>query len=288
MDVACTIAIGVVLALLSVAYGIRVAALGRAVHARVEAEGKSALVPKSMMEMLYWFAEPLVTGLMKLRVSPDEVTYASLSLGVVAGVLFASGHFGIGAAIAIVGSIGDALDGLLARRLGASSVSGEVLDSAIDRYVDFALIAGLAFHFRDQPATLVVALLALLGSFMVSYSTAKADELDVVPPRGSMRRGERCVLILGAATLAPVTELLRPRGAELPLELALGAIAIFANVSAIRRIGSIRAAVRARRAISKKKAAAAARTLSAAPPQPSSLPQDSLSGSARRVERAAE
>src|SRR6185436_1296956 len=100
---------------------------------------------------------------------------------------------------------------------------------AIDRYVDFALIAGIAFFFRYQPAPLVLSLVALVGAFMVSYSTAKADELEVVPPRGSMRRGERCVLLIGAAALAPVTALVGPLGVEAPLVLAVGVIAVFAN-----------------------------------------------------------
>src|SRR5262249_55414559 len=161
-----------------------------------DAEGKSALVPKSAMEMTYWIAEPIVTLFARVGLVPDDITWGSLALGAAAGIAFATGHFGLGAVIAVLGGAGDPPDRLLARRLGTASAAGEVLDAAVDRYTDFALITGVAFHFREQPLPLALSLLALLAAFMVSYSTAKADALGVVPPRGSMRRAERCVLLV--------------------------------------------------------------------------------------------
>lgn len=246
MDLACSIVLGLVVLALSVAYGVRVARRGRAHFARVEQEGRSALLAKGLMEMMCWWAQPIVGAFARLGVSPDAVTYGSLALGLGAGVAFAGGHFGLGALLAVAGAGGDAIDGLLARRLGVGSVAGEVLDAAVDRYVDFAMIAGVAFHFRERAAHFVVALLALQASFMVSYSTAKAEALRVAPPRGSMRRVERAVLLIGAAALMPVTALLGETWRELPILVALATIAALGNGSAIQRLASIRAIVRER------------------------------------------
>jgi CDP-diacylglycerol---glycerol-3-phosphate 3-phosphatidyltransferase len=243
MDLVCSIAICALALVVAIAYAVRVAVAGAAHHARVEAEGESALLSKSVMEMLMWCVQPVVTTLAKLRISADGVTYASLVLGLASGVALATGHFGLGALLALAAAGGDAVDGLLARHLGTGGRAGELLDAAVDRYVDFAFVAGLAIYFRADAPRVTVALLALHGGFMVSYSSAKAEALHVKAPRGSMRRVERAALLVGAASITPLVGLLSPAAQELPVLLALGAIAIFANISAIRRLAAIRAAV---------------------------------------------
>jgi phosphatidylglycerophosphate synthase len=249
MDLVCSIALGIVVLTLAIAYLVRVARLGRAHHPRVEAEGHSALLAKDVLEMLCWGAQPIVAACARLRITPDGVTYASLVLGIAAGVALGAGHFGLGSLLAVAAASGDAIDGLLARRLGVSSVAGEVLDAAIDRYVDFALLAGLAYYFRAGSTQLIIALLALLAAFMVSYSSAKAEALHVAPPRGSMRRVERAVLVIGSAWLAPITSsLIGETWRDLPLLAALATIAALGNASAIERLASIRASVRQRAA----------------------------------------
>lgn len=246
MDLACSIGICLLLLTVSVAYGVRFAFAGAAHHARVEAEGRSALMSKSVMEMLVWCIQPVVVALAKLGITANAVTYASLALGLTSGAALATGHFGIGALLALAAAGGDAIDGLLARYLKTSSAGGEVLDAAVDRYVDFAFVAGLAVHFRADAAMLVLALLALQGGFMVSYSTAKAEALRVAPPRGSMRRVERAALLIGAATVTPIAALFGPEPKDLPILLALGAIAVLGNLSAIQRLATTRAVVRER------------------------------------------
>lgn len=244
VDLACTIVLIGLLLSIGAAYAVRVARAGTAHHARVDAEGKSALLAKGVMEMLVWGASPVVTACARLRITPDAVTYASLALGAAAGAALATGHFGVGALLATAAAAGDAVDGLLARRLGVGSPAGELLDAAVDRYVDFFLLAGVAFWFRGEPARLLLALFAMLASFMVSYSTAKAEALHVVPPRGSMRRVERAVLLVGAAALTPLAARAGETWSALPMLVALGMIALVGNASAVQRLASVRQRVR--------------------------------------------
>jgi phosphatidylglycerophosphate synthase len=245
-DLACTTVLLALLCAISGAYAVRVVRAGTAHHARVDAEGKSALLAKGVMEMLVWGASPVVNACARLRITPDTVTYSSLALGTAAAAAFATGHFGVGALLATAAGACDSIDGLLARKLGVSSPAGELLDAAVDRYVDFALLAGVAFWFRGEPARLLLALFALLASFMVSYSTAKAEAMHVAPPRGSMRRVERAVLLVGAATLTPLAAQLGAGWSAVPMLVALGLIALVGNASAVQRLGCVRARVRER------------------------------------------
>jgi phosphatidylglycerophosphate synthase len=126
-----------------------------------------------------------------------------------------------------------------------------VLDAAVDRYIDFFLVAGLCVHYRGTAWALVLALTALLASFMISYVSAKAEALRLEVPRGSMRRHERLVyLLVGAAASALLAPVLpwAPGilGAEYPLVAALAAIAVVGNASAVRRLGALARAARRR------------------------------------------
>jgi phosphatidylglycerophosphate synthase len=86
-----------------------------------------------------------------------------LWVGALAGIFLARGHFGFGAMCATVCGLLDSVDGMVARLSGVASDAGEVLDAAIDRYVEFFFLAGLIIYYREQPALQLLALLALLG-----------------------------------------------------------------------------------------------------------------------------
>jgi phosphatidylglycerophosphate synthase len=241
------LALVVVVALL---YAVRVARLGAARSERVERAGASPILGKASMEATYWALGPIVSAFVALGIGANAITAASLVAGLAAGVALAKGHLGVAAGVTVVASLADALDGLVARRTGTASPSGEVFDAAADRFVEMFFLGGLAVLFRDDEAALVLTLLALGGSFMVSYSSAKAEALGVEAPRGAMRRAERAVVLGAGAWLTPFASALAashhlgPHVAKLPVLAAIGAVAIGANVSAVRRLAAIATAVR--------------------------------------------
>ena len=120
MDLACSIFLLSVVLALALAYLVRRIMLGRARHARVDAEGRSALVGKGTMEGFYWVVQPVAILFESLGITANAVTWSSLVLGTAAAVAFAAGHFGLGALIATVGAASDAIDGLIARRSGSA------------------------------------------------------------------------------------------------------------------------------------------------------------------------
>ena len=227
----------------------------RAGNKRLDGHG-SILLGRGIMEVAYKLFEPLVNLLYSAHVTPNMVTAFSLAPALVSAALIALGHFGVGAILATGSGFCDMVDGMLARRYGSMSDVGELFDAAVDRYVEYFLLAGLIVYFRVSPIALVLCLGAVLGSFMVSYTTAKAEALGVVPPKGAMRRAERAVYVLVGCGVAPIWELVVPGartvasisvGRELPIELALLVVAVVANISAVRRMFRIAELIRAKK-----------------------------------------
>lgn len=230
---------------IALAYGFRVWFKGKAHYDRVDKQGGSPLLSKELMEGAYWFLQPVGRVLVSLGVTPNQISTASLVLGLVAGVSLAYGHFGSGAAFAIVSALLDAVDGMVARLSGQASDAGEVYDAAVDRYTEFFFLGGLAIYYRHIPVLLVITLFALLGSYMISYSTAKAEALHISPPKGSMRRPERALYLILGAALSPITitwfEALRETPIPIghPMVIAVTLVAVLSNLSAVERFHAI-------------------------------------------------
>lgn len=254
-DLIATLALLTFAALVALAYAIRVWRRGRAQFDRVDRQGGSALLSKEVMEGAYWFLQPVGRVLVSLGVSPNQVSWASFALALLTGAFLSVGHFGSAAVAGTLSALLDAVDGMVARLSGQASDAGEVLDVTVDRYAEFFFLGGLAIYYREMPTLLGLTLLALVGSFMVSYSTAKAEALQVDPPKGNMRRPERAVYLLAGAALSPVTiplfETVRstPVAVGHPMVFAVGMIAVLANVSAAERMTEIYRIMKSKRAV---------------------------------------
>jgi phosphatidylglycerophosphate synthase len=202
----------------------------------------SPLVPRAISNALLLRLDRAAAWLVRAGISANAVTLVSLVLAFAAGVLLAAGEFAFATPVMAMSCLGDALDGLVARRGVSSSVGGALLDASVDRYGEFCFLGGLAVLFRASAPVLVLALFALAGSFMVSYASAKAEALGVSPPPGLMRRPERaivvCVGVGLAALLVAVANVWSLPGwaARAPLVGVLVILALGANASAISRL----------------------------------------------------
>lgn len=207
----------------------------------------SPLVPDALLDVVLDRLGDGASVLAELGVTASAVTLSRLVLAAVGGVLLAFGVFSWAAVAMAFASIGDALDGIVARRTNTSSVGGALLDASVDRYEEFLFLGGLAVHFRESAPAIVLALSALAGSFMVSYGSAKAEAAGVPVPYGTMRRPERAICLCVGVTLAAVTTALQAEGmapawlGRAPIFVALGLIAVVANVSAVCRLRRIAA-----------------------------------------------
>jgi phosphatidylglycerophosphate synthase len=220
-------------------YGVRIASRGAFHSERVSRIGGTALVGRGIMDATYWAIEPVVRGLAALGVTPNGLTLSALVLGLGAGAALAFGWFGLACLLATMSTIGDILDGQVARFTNSGSSRGELLDAAVDRYTEIAFLAGLSIVMRDSWWQLALALGALCASFMVSYASAKAEALQVSPPRGLMRRHERSTYLIVGSGLSPLVGpalLARDWPYATPVLIALAIVAVIGNIAAVQRL----------------------------------------------------
>jgi phosphatidylinositol phosphate synthase len=152
-----------------------------------------------------------VTRLARTGVTPNVLTATGVSLCLAAAVLVPFEEhdkllfFWLAAGIFLVGSLLDILDGALARVGGKSTPFGAFIDSTTDRVGEGAMLAAIALvfsrHGRDW--AVVVAVAAVVGSFLVSYTRARAEALSLRGDVGLGSRAERVVLITAGLIFAP-------------------------------------------------------------------------------------
>jgi len=154
-----------------------------------------------------------IGGLARTRVTPNALTTAGVSLCLAASVLvfFENRNpwlfYWAGALAFVVGSILDILDGALARAGGKTTPFGAFLDSTTDRIGEGAMLGAIAlvFHRYDHPVALGLAFAGVAGSFLVSYTRARAEALGLRGDVGIGSRAERVVVITAGLVLAPIS-----------------------------------------------------------------------------------
>lgn len=244
---------GAVWIVLIAAYAIRVSRYGKFRSERVRGVGGgTVLVGENIMQATYWAIEPVVRGLIRIRATANAITLAALVFGLGAGVAVALGWFGLACLLATSSTLSDILDGQVARVTRTGSDSGELLDAVVDRYTEFAFIAGFILYARSSPFDVLVALAALLASFMISYTSAKAEALQVSVPRGLMRRHERATYLTIGAGLTPlVGPAIHARWPALPTTtmfiVGLAIVGAIGNLAALQRLVRIHRQVHASR-----------------------------------------
>lgn len=103
------------------------------------------------------------------HLSPAQMTVVSFFVGVVSSLLLLY-SISLAAVLYQISSILDGCDGEIARASLRTSKIGGYVDSILDRFVDFLFLFILAVLY---PETMYIALFAIFGSVMVSYSTEK-------------------------------------------------------------------------------------------------------------------
>jgi CDP-diacylglycerol---glycerol-3-phosphate 3-phosphatidyltransferase len=150
-------------------------------------------------------------GLARSRVTPNALTTSGVMLCAAASVLVYFEYrneilfFWLGAVVFVIGSILDILDGALARQSGKGTPFGAFLDSTTDRVSEGFMLGAIALVFmRDgNEVALGFAFAAVVGSFLVSYTRARAEALGLKGDVGIGSRAERVVVITAGLVLAP-------------------------------------------------------------------------------------
>ncbi|HME00262.1 MAG TPA: CDP-alcohol phosphatidyltransferase family protein [Terriglobia bacterium] len=159
------------------------------------------------------------------RFNPNVLTFTGFAINLFAAYLFATGYFRWAGAAVLVASVFDLTDGPVARVTKRVTPFGGFFDSVLDRYSDLCLLIGLLIYYGRIARFLYVTLvaIAMIGSVMISYTRARAENLIPSCKVGYLERAERIVLIIVgglADRMAPV----------------LWVIAVFSNLTVIHRM----------------------------------------------------
>ncbi len=202
-----------------------------------------------------WFrrnAQKLARFIGRLPVTPNQVTVAGMLATFGAATLAGFGQLSLAGLVLAFSGTFDILDGALARATKKSYPFGAFLDSTTDRYSEGAMYVGIAAYFLNHPDAnmrieVLACLLALAGSFLVSYARARAQSLGFTCEQGLFARPERIVVTVAGLVLAPVFPWL--------LMWVVVGLAVVTNITALQRVHEVwrqgRAQRRAREAAAK-------------------------------------
>ena len=144
--------------------------------------------------------DPCVSFLFKAGVTPIGVTIAGLILSFAGAFAIARGELVAGGALLVLSGVCDTLDGSLARRSGKDSVFGAFIDSTIDRAAELASFGALIVYYVSREGSsrfaVPLAVAALAGSFLTSYTRARAEGLGLDCRVGLLERPERVALLV--------------------------------------------------------------------------------------------
>ena len=204
--------------------------------------------------------DPLVRAAVRIGLTANHLTVLGLGLTLAAALAFFDGHSRLGALMLLFAGLCDILDGQVARRTGGETRFGAFFDSTLDRVGEAAVLIGiLGFCLRNlhalvfnpdrvieqtraglYPMTWAVvgltAMLALTGSFLVSYTRARAEGLGLDCKVGWFERPERLALLIVAGALQVFWA----------MSGALLLLALFSFVTAAQRVAHVWKLTRAR------------------------------------------
>jgi phosphatidylglycerophosphate synthase len=147
------------------------------------------------------FIDPVARLLLRLKVTPDGITwFGCLATVVISAVFLAQGKFLVGAILYGAFSLIDLLDGTMARMLGTAGSWGAFLDSTLDRVSDSAVLCALLYYYvnadgEHKKLIAGAAIVSLVMSLMTSYIRAKAESLDAECKVGIAERAERNIIL---------------------------------------------------------------------------------------------
>ncbi|MEE9175894.1 MAG: sugar phosphate nucleotidyltransferase [Thermodesulfobacteriota bacterium] len=183
--------------------------------------------------------------LVKTKITPNQLSIVVFALSLTASVFFFLGEYLyllLGAILAQASSIVDGCDGEIARLKFQETEFGAWFDAVLDRYADAFLLFGLTYYvyfLSGNRLYLFIGFLAIIGTFMNSYTADKYDGLmkKKIGSKGHYFRMGRDVriFIIFLFIMLNIRFLFLGEILNLPF-LAILLIALLMNTENIRRV----------------------------------------------------
>ncbi|NWK09327.1 NTP transferase domain-containing protein [Marine Group I thaumarchaeote] len=176
--------------------------------------------------------------LLKTGITPNQISVLSTVIGLVGASFFFSGEYFyliLGGILIHIHSIVDGCDGEVARLKLRQTKYGGWLDAVLDRYVDAAIIFGLAYGYWNMTGDMTIWIIgfsALIGTFLNSYTSDKYDSIfknGDMAKKSKFRMGRDVRLLL--IVIGALTN-------QIPIMLII--LAVITNFEAIRRLITFR------------------------------------------------
>jgi CDP-diacylglycerol--glycerol-3-phosphate 3-phosphatidyltransferase len=170
--------------------------------------------------------QPFLRLLVRIGITANMLTVASLLVAIAAGILFAYDRSIPGAWILLFAGFLDGIDGEVARLQNTKSPFGGFLDSICDHLGDFAVYTGLLLLALKTNAwhEVVLIFIAMFASVFGSHIRSRAGMVGIdTKAVGIFTRCERIFILVIGILLSKAT-------------LAFWALAVFNSLSALQRI----------------------------------------------------
>ena len=181
------------------------------------------------------------------KVNPDVLTWLALLFAILSGMFFyfssvemelLNYYLFFAALFVFLNGLFDAVDGKVAKIANKTSLRGDFLDHALDRYADVFMVGGLALSSWCRPS---IGLLAVIGMLLTSYMGTQSQAIGHKRDySGLLGRADRLVLLM----IFPVVQHIALRySLQLPwnttvLEWGLIYFAVVGNITAVQRFYS--------------------------------------------------
>ena len=181
------------------------------------------------------------------KVNPDVLTWLALLFAVLSGIFFyfssvemelLNYYLFFAALFVFLNGLFDAVDGKVAKIANKTSLRGDFLDHALDRYADVFMVGGLALSSWCRPS---IGLLAVIGMLLTSYMGTQSQAIGHKRDySGLLGRADRLVLLM----IFPIVQHIALRySLQLPwnitvLEWGLIYFAVVGNITAVQRFYS--------------------------------------------------
>lgn len=146
--------------------------------------------------------------MVRVGITANAVTVVGLLGSAAAAGLILNRYWLAAGFVFAFANILDSFDGSIARLTGKETRWGAFLDSTFDRLSEALVIGALGVTLGQEGSEwgAAAAFLALAGSFLVSYTRARAEGLGINSNKGGlMSRPERLVLTAAGVFFAPFT-----------------------------------------------------------------------------------
>lgn len=192
------------------------------------------ILPKQLSTFADYSTNSIANLFISLKFTPNSISFIALVLGLAAGILYAFAQPLWAGVVIILCGYFDLLDGRVAAKTNKKSLFGAIFDSTLDRYAEFFIYLGIAYYFRDHWA-IWLCFFTLFGSFMVSYTRARAEGLGLDCQIGIMQRAERLGLLAIGSLLGAIFG-----SFDSVMIAVLITIAVVSNFTAFQRIRHVK------------------------------------------------